>query len=545
MKKILSYSLFAVILISGCKTSQEEELTAIQKKVNEFVEVELTSDLIAELTEKERQMLPYLFDAADIMDELFWKQAYGDKSELLDTITDEAARTFVLINYGPWERLNNNRPFIEGAGEKPAGANFYPADMTREEFEALDAPDKTSLYTLIRRDESGNLITVPYHQAYRAELEKAAELIGKAATLAEDEGLGKYLELRADALLTDDYYPSDMAWMDMKNNNIDFVVGPIENYEDGLFNYKAAYEAFILVKDNEWSRKLEKFAALLPELQTSLPVSPEYKSEVPGSSSDMGVYDAIYYAGDCNAGSKTIAINLPNDERVQAEKGSRKLQLKNAMRYKFEKILVPISDLVIAEDQRQHVTFDAFFENTMFHEVGHGLGINNTITGKGTVREALKEQYSAIEEGKADILGLFLVSRLAEMGELGEKDLMDNYVTFMAGIFRSVRFGASSAHGKANMIRFNYFLEKEAFSRDEVTGTYRVDFDKMTAAMNELAAEILTIQGDGNYDAARQMVEEKGMIGDMLRADLERIAAAGIPRDIRFRQGKEVAGLTE
>lgn len=545
MKKILAYSLFAVILISGCKTSPEEELTTIQKKVNEFVEVELTSDLIAELTEKERQMLPYLFDAADIMDELFWKQAYGNKTELLDTITDEATRTFVLINYGPWERLNNNRPFIEGAGEKPAGANFYPPDMTREEFEALDAPDKTSLYTLIRRDESGNLITVPYHQAYRAELEKAAELIRKAAALAEDEQLGKYLELRADALLTDDYYPSDMAWIDMKNNNIDFVVGPIENYEDGLFNYKAAYEAFILVKDNEWSRKLEKFAALLPELQTSLPVSPEYKSEVPGSSSDLGVYDAIYYAGDCNAGSKTIAINLPNDERVQAEKGSRKLQLKNAMRYKFEKILVPISDLVIAEDQRQHVTFDAFFENTMFHEVGHGLGINNTITGKGTVREALKEQYSAIEEGKADILGLYLVARLAEMGELGEKDLMDNYVTFMAGIFRSVRFGASSAHGKANMIRFNYFLEKEAFSRDETTGTYRVDFDKMTTAMNELAAEILTIQGDGNYDAARQMVEEKGMIGDMLRADLERIAAAEIPRDIRFRQGKEVAGLTE
>lgn len=355
----------------------------------------------------------------------------------------------------------------------------------------------------------------------------------------------KYLELRSEALLTDDYYPSDLAWMDMKTNNIDFVVGPIENYEDGLFNYKAAYESFILVKDNEWSRKLEKFSALLPELQTTLPVPPEYKSEVPGSSSDLGVYDAIYYAGDCNAGSKTIAINLPNDERVQAEKGSRKLQLKNAMRYKFEKIMVPIADLLIEEDQRKHITFDAFFENTMFHEVGHGLGINNTITGKGTVREALKEQYSAIEEGKADILGLFLVTRLAEMGELGEKDLMDNYVTFMAGIFRSVRFGASSAHGKANMIRFNYFLEKEAFSRDETTGTYRVDFDKMTEAMNELASEILTIQGDGNYEAARQMVEEKGMIGDMLRADLQRIAAAGIPRDIRFRQGKEVAGLIE
>ncbi len=517
----------------------------MQQKVDEFVQVELNSDLIAQLSDKEKQMLPYLFDAASIMDDLFWKQAYGDKSQLLDTITDEATRNFVLINYGPWERLKNNEPFLEGIGPKPAGAQFYPEDMTREEFESFDNPDKTSLYTLIRRDKNGDLITVPYHEAYRESLEKASSLLKEAAALAENEALRNYLELRAEALLTDDFYASDMAWMDMKTNNIDFVIGPIENYEDALYNYKAAYESFILVKDNDWSSKLAKFAALLPELQTKLPVPDEYKQEVPGSSSDLGVYDAIYYAGDCNAGSKTIAINLPNDERVQVEKGSRKLQLKNAMRYKFDKILVPIANLLIAEDQRDHVKFDAFFENTMFHEVGHGLGLNNTINGKGTVREALQNQYTALEEGKADILGLFLVKQLSEMGELGEKDLMDNYVTFMAGIFRSVRFGASSAHGKANMIRFNYFQEKEAFSRDEATGTYRVNFDKMTEAMNDLAREILIIQGNGDYEAARKLVEEKGVIGEQLQADLNRIAEAGIPRDIRFRQGKEVVGLAQ
>jgi hypothetical protein len=364
-----------------------------------------------------------------------------------------------------------------------------------------------------------------------------------AAELAEDAGLKNYLNLRAEALLSDDYLESDLAWMDMKTNNIDFVVGPIENYEDALFGYKAAHESFILVKDREWSSKLARFAVLLPELQESLPVPDEYKKEVPGSDSDLGVYDAIYYAGDCNAGSKTIAINLPNDERVHIEKGSRKLQLKNSMRAKFEKILVPISGVLIAEDQRKHITFDAFFENTMFHEVSHGLGIKNTINGKGAVRKVLSDQYSALEEGKADIAGLFMVTKLAEMGELGEKDLMDNFVTFMAGIFRSVRFGATSSHGKANMVRFNYFQEKGAFTRDNVSGTYRVNYDAMFQAMLDLTKDILIIQGNGDYEAAKKMLTEKGYIKEGLQKDLDRINEKGIPKDIVFEQGLEVLGL--
>jgi len=331
--------------------------------------------------------------------------------------------------------------------------------------------------------------------------------------------------------------------MDLSNNDIDIVIGPIENYEDGLFNYKAAHEAFVLLKDQEWSKLLDKFAGLLPELQNSLPVDDKYKTEVPGSDSDLGVYDVVFCAGDCNAGSKTIAINLPNDERVHAQKGSRKLQLKNAMQYKFDKILVPISNVLIVEEQRKHVKFEAFFQNTMFHETAHGLGINNTINDKGTVRHALKEQYSAIEEGKADIVGLFLVKKLAEMGELGEKDLMDNYVTFMASIFRSIRFGIASSHGKANMIRFYFFQEQGAFTKNEETGMYSVNFDKMTEAMELLANKILVIQGDGNYEEAKKLVEEKGFIRDELQNDLDKIAKEGIPRDIRFIQGKDVVGL--
>lgn len=529
-----------IVAIIGCKKTEKPDM---QKKVDEFVMVELSSKLVSTLSENEKLMLPYLFEAASLMDDIFWMQAYGNKETLMGKITDEATKQFAMINYGPWERLKNNEPFVAGYAKKPEGASFYPIDMTREEFEAYDNPEKTSLYTIISRDETGALTTIPYSVAYNEKHSKAAELILKAAELAEDEGLKKYLKLRAEALMTDNYYPSDLAWMEMKTNNIDFVVGPIENYEDRLYGYKAAHEAFILLKDNEWSKKLEKYAGLLPDLQKRLPVEPVYKSEVPGSESDMGVYEAIFYAGDCNAGSKTIAINLPNDEKVQELKGSRKLQLKNSMQYKFDKILIPISDILIAENQRENVKFDAFFENVMFHEVGHGLGIKNTINNSGTVRNALKEQYSAIEEAKADIMGLFLVTQLYEMGEFPGKNLLDNYVTFMAGIFRSTRFGAASAHGKANMMTFQYFEEKDAFARDEKTGTYRVDFEKMTEAMNSLANLILTIQGDGNYDAARSLITEKGIVSEQLQKDLDRIAKAGIPRDIRFKQGLNVVGL--
>jgi hypothetical protein len=273
-----------------------------------------------------------------------------------------------------------------------------------------------------------------------------------------------------------------------------------------------------------------------------MPVDPEYKMEVPGSDADLNAYDVVYYAGDCNLAGKTIAINLPNDEEVHLQKGTRKLQLKNAMKAKFDHILIPIADQLIAEEQRQYITFDAFFSNTMFHEVAHGMGIKNTINGQGTVRHALKEQYSAIEEGKADILGLFLVTKLHEMGEFTETRLMDNYVTFMAGIFRSVRFGAASAHGKANMVRFNYFQEKGAFAKND-NGKYAIDFEKMKAASADLTQLILKLQGDGDYEAAINLITEMGVIKPELQAELDKLEQAGIPVDIVFEQGPEMLGL--
>ena len=546
MKKslIILVAVIAVIAFNSCcdepKATDKKE-TESTYKMKKYATVKLTTD-ISHLSDNQKEMLKLLFKAADVMDDIFWMENIGEKNAFLITIKNPELKNYATINYGPWDELSNLAPFIKGYGPKPAGAEFYPHDMTKAEFEAFDNPDKTSLYTLIRRDANNRLRVMWYHEAFKDKVTKASKLLKKAAKLADDEGFKNYLNLRAEALLTDDYFASDMAWLSMKNNLIDIVIGPIENYSDGLYGYKAAHESFILVKDVVWSDKLAKYATFLPQLQKELPVDLVYKQETPGSDVDLNAYDVVYYAGDCNMAGKTIAINLPNDERVQLEKGTRKLQLKNAMRAKFDEILLPISKILIAPDQRKYITFDAFFSNTMFHEVSHGMGVKNTINGKGPARKALKEKFSAIEEGKADILGLYLVTKLHEMGEFKETELMDNYVTFMAGIFRSVRFGLSSAHGMANMLRFNFFLEHGAFVRND-DGTYTTDFEKMKEASKLLTQKILKMQGDGNYEAAKAWIEKQGNIPAQLQSDLDRVNDAGIPVDIVFEQGPKVLGL--
>ena len=524
------------------ETAAEQTLLVDESRLSIYHGVDLTSDL-SHLSDNQHKMLSLLIDASKIMDDLFWKQAFfDDKDVFLSSIRDEKVRHFAEINYGPWDRLNGDTPFISGYDDKALGAEFYPHDMEKEEFATADFADKQGLYSIVKRDEAGNLYSVPYSEAYKSELMKASDLLKKASELAEDESFKQYLQLRSEALLSNDYLASDMAWMDMKTNPVELVIGPIESYEDQLFGYRAAFEAYVLIKDLAWSEKLAKYAAFLPELQQGLPVADAYKAEMPGSDADLNAYDVVYYAGHSNAGSKTIAINLPNDERVQLEKGTRRLQLKNAMRAKFDTILVPIADTLIVPEQREHITFDAFFANTMFHEVAHGLGIKNTLDGSGTVRGALKEYASALEEGKADILGLYMVQSLLEKGEITEGTLEDYYVTFMAGIFRSVRFGASSAHGKANMIRFNFFAQQGAFEKTE-DGMYRVNMEKMGAAVEALSELILTLQGDGDYDGVAKLVETMGVIKPDLASDLARLEAASIPVDIHFNQGKKVLGL--
>ncbi len=534
------------LLLANCTTKSNEDQTNEDekpepKKSEIYTTFKLEADLSG-LSDNQKKMIPILIDVAKIMDEIFWQEAYGDKDALLNSIEDEDLRKFALINYGPWDRLDGDAPFIDGVGPKPLTANYYPHDMTKEEFEAADIEDKVSQYTILRRDEAGKLYTIPYREYFSEKVMQAADLLDQAAALAEDEGFKKYLELRAEALRTDEYFESDMAWMDMKTNKIDMVVGPIENYEDKLYNYKTAHEAYVLIKDMEWSEKLAKYAAFLPELQEGLPVEQKYKMEKPGTDADLNAYDVIYYAGDCNAGSKTIAINLPNDEKVQLAKGSRRLQLKNAMRAKFDKILLPISEVLIDPSQRQHIKFDAFFANTMFHEVAHGLGIKIVLDSETPVRKALQENSSAIEEGKADILGLYMITELIKKGEL-EGDLKDYYTTFMTSIFRSIRFGASSAHGKANMVRFNFFKELGAFEYDDTTGFYSVNFDKMQEAVDKLSEKLLIIQGNGDYESAGELLRTQGVISEDLQRDLDKLNEAGIPVDIIFEQGVEVLNL--
>ena len=516
----------------------------MKKKVEQYAPFVLKYD-IGQLSREEAELVGIFIQIADVMDDIYWEQAFGqDNRKRLRELKDPYMRQFAEIQYGAWDRLDAERPFIPGYGPKPAGANFYPKDMTKEEFEKLDDPMKTSQYTILQRNGKGDLEVIPYHKAYEKYLKRVYKLLDKAIELAKDDGLRKYLETRREALSTDNYFESDMMWMDMKDSRLDIVFGPIENYEDALYGYKTAYEAFVLIKDEKWSNDLARFTKMLPELQKQLPCDPKYKKEVPGTESDLNVYDVIYYAGDCNAGSKTIAINLPNDEKVQLKKGSRRLQLKNAMEAKFQNILVPIANLMISKEQLKNIKFDAFFSNVCYHEVAHGLGIKNTVTGKGNVRQALKNQYSAWEEAKADICGLYIVQTLIERGEIKGITVEDAYVTYLAGLLRSVRFGATEAHGIANMMCFNYMQDKGAFTRNK-EGKYVVDSKKMRAALESWAALVIKTEGEGDYDAAKAYADKNGKVRPDLAKDLKAIEKANIPLDIRYEQGAKVLGLEQ
>ena len=541
-------ALISLLTLTACNkqlTTQSpspELIPTAEHRLDIYQEVILTADL-NQLSNNQKKLIARLIEAAKIMDDLFWQQAFHqDKKTFLDSIKSPQAKAFAQINYGPWDRLNGNKPFLTNFDEKPLGAQFYPADLNKQAFEQTELTDKQGLYSLIKRDDNGQLYSIDYSEIYSDELHRAAAILEEASLLADDSEFADYLSLRAKALTSDDYFASDMAWMSMKNNLIDVVIGPIETYEDQLFGYRAGFEAYVLLKDKSWSEKLAKYVQYLPSLQKSLPVGKKYKQEVPGLNADLNAYDALYYAGHANAGSKTIAINLPNDEEVQLAKGTRRLQLKNAMQAKFDHILMPIAEQLIVPEQRKFINFNAFFANTMFHEIAHGLGIKHTINNKGTVREALKEQASALEEGKADVLGLYMISQLIKQGVLTEGSIEEYYTTFLAGIFRSVRFGASSAHGQANMVRFNYFQEQGAFTRNE-QGLYQVNITKMQSAIESLSKLILTLQGDGNYEQVTKLVKDKGKIDEILTADLERLTVAKIPVDITFKQGKNYLNL--
>ena len=537
--------LASVVLVLSCnnkktETPSEESKSEMQQKVEEYAYFDLNADL-SKLSESELKLLPIFFEIGEIMDELFWEQTFGDKS-ILDTISDPWMKEFAMINYGPWDRLNEEKPFVPGFGERPAMANYYPKDITKEEFNAFVNPLKSSHYTILKRDENGSLKTVGYYEAYKQKLDRVCELLDKAIEIADNLSMKKYLIERKKSLQTNDYYPSDMAWMDLRDSNIDFVFGPIENYDDAFNSVKTSFEAFVLVKDVAASTKLAKFVQMLPQLQRELPCDQKYKTYVPGTSSDMNLYDVVFYGGDCNAGGKTIAINLPNDDKVQAEKGSRRFQLRNAMQAKFDKIMKPIGEIIIEPSEQNNIKFDAFFWNVTFHEVAHGLGVKQTINGKGSVDDAMQTENTSWEEAKADIVGLNLVCNLIDKGEITDITIEEAITTYIVGLLRSVRFGASEAHGVANMMCYNYLFENGAFTRNG-NGTYHINYDKAREAMNSWIALILKTQAEGDFNFASQYSKDHGTITPELQKDLDRINKSGIPRDIRFNQGLDVLGI--
>ena len=541
MKKYILSLLFLAVLATVSLSAQAQKME-LKSNQSQYATYELRADL-GMLNDRDKELIDIFIQISEIMDKIFWQQSFGiDYQKKLQEIKDPSLRGLANIHYGAWDRLNGNKPFLPGYGNKPAGAYFYPEDMTNEEFEKIKDPLKTSPYTVIQRSPKGSLNVVPYHTAYKSELERVYNLLEKAIPMIENEGMRKYLELRREALRSDDYTESDMAWMDMKDSRLDFVFGPIENHEDGLFGYKTAYEALVLVKDEKWSSRLAYFTEMLPELQQMLPCDEKYKKERPGTNNEINVYDVLYYAGNCNAGGKTITVNLPNNEKIQLERGTRRLQLKNAMKAKYDAILTPIAKEMISEKQLDHVKFDAFFNNVCFHEIAHGLGAKKTITNKGTVRDALQNQYNAWEEAKADICGLFLVKSLIERGDIPDISVEEAYVTFLASILQNVRFGITEDHGTANIMCFNYMLDAGAFIRDS-QGKYSVNVEKMRDAIDEWAALILKTQGSGNNKFAETYPAKNGTMQPELAKDLKRLYRAQIPIDITFKQGQKYLNI--
>jgi hypothetical protein len=452
----------------------------------------------------------------------------------------EAGRTrlhYFLINKGPWSRLDHNEPFIAAAPAKPAAANYYPAGATKEDVDAwmqsLPAAERaraTGFFTLIRRGSDGAFTAEPYSTAYQGELAIAAMHLREAAQLTTQPTLKAYLESRAAAFLSNDYYDSDVKWMEL-DASIEPTIGPYEVYEDEWFNYKAAFEAFITVKDRAESEKLQRFAGALQDIENNLPIDPKYRNPTLGALAPIAVVNTVFSAGDANRGVQTAAFNLPNDERVIREKGSKRVMLKNNQEAKFTKVLVPISKVALAAGDQPHVAFEAFFTHILMHELMHGLGPHDlTVAGRTTtVRQELRDTYSAIEEAKADISGLWALQYLIDKGQLDQSLQQTMYTTFLASAFRSIRFGINEAHGRGQVIQLNYLRDQGGFTVND-DGTFAVDAGKIRDGVSALTREIMTLQAEGSYDKARALIDRLGVMRPETQRVLDRLTE--VPVDI-------------
>jgi len=516
----------------------------LAKKIRRFSPTVLTADT-SRLSANDRKALQKIIEAARLMDPLFLRQVWSGNEALkmkLDADKSAVGRQrlhYFLINDGPWSRLDSNEPFIEGVPrEKPPHANFYPDDITKEEFNSwlngLPGSEKekaTGYFYTIRRDANGKLMTVPYSQEYREFLEPAAKLLRDAAALTTNQSLKDFLSKRADAFGSNDYYDSDVAWMDLKSP-IHVTIGPYETYEDELFGYKAAFEAYVTLTDAAESAKLTKFSQYLQELENNLPIEARYRNPKLGAASPMRVVNEVFSSGEGNTGVQTAAFNLPNDERVVKEKGSARIMLKNVQDAKFNKVLIPISRVVLTPAQQRDIAFDSFFTHILMHELMHGLGPHNitVIDQSTTVRLQLKDKYSAIEEAKADVTGLWALQYLIDKGVIDKQMQRTLYTTYLASMFRSVRFGLTESHARGVAMQFNYFTDEGAVKFDESTGKFSIDNARIKDAVRKLTRELLTIEAEGSYDKAKAMLDKYSLIRPAMKGALDRLK--NVPVDI-------------
>lgn len=535
--------LFTALFITPLFAQTNGGNKMIKEKIAQYAPVVIKYDTTI-LNDREKMVLKKLYQASKIMDEIFLDQVYEKNRQIKQKLTQSKSKVdkdildYFNINFGPFDRLDHNRPFY-GTEKKPLGANFYPAGMKKDDFlnyikeNPKDEAAFTSEFTVIRYNAEGRLSAIPYSEFYKDNLSKASALLREAAEYTDNASLKNYLLLRAKAFETNDYFESDLAWMDLKDHSIEFIIGPYEVYEDEMFNYKASFESFLTIKDPAESRKLAKFGGYLIDIEKNLPIDDQYKNLKRGSESPIMVVQQVYSAGDTKAGVQTLAFNLPNDERVRAQKGSKKVMLKNLHEAKYEKLLKPISQIVLSEDQIPFVTFNGFFNHTLMHEISHGVG-PGFITVNGTeteVKKELKETYSTLEECKADILGMYNNLYMVDKGEYSRDFEKEILVTFLAGVFRSVRFGINEAHGGGNAIIYNYLLEKGGYQYDEKNQKVSVNFVKIYPALKELANAVLMIQAKGDYQGAKDLIARYAVESPSMKTLRDKLSS--LPVDIR------------
>ena len=543
--------IISVLLLASCNEIsdtnkillEDKELVSeksIKEKIAQWKEVELSLD-VSNFKDNEKELLRIFIQISEKIDDLFWIQIYGDKEYFLSNISNEDTLKYAKINYGPWDRIIGRESFMPEYDNRSLGANFYPADIKYLPFIIMPNQSKLSSYTVLKRNDSGELYTVPFHKEYKKQLQEISDLLIQASNHCENKLFEKYLIARANSLLTDNFYESEVAWMKVKDNKIDFLVGPVETNEDKFIHTKAAYESYLLIRDDSLSAKAQRYASLVNNLQNCLPMNKEYKKSPLVVDTDFGVYNVIYYGGRCNAGSKTISVSRPYDTKVIEEFGSRKLQFKNSIDAKFNSILKPIAEIMIADEQLKYVTSESFFEANMLYEISEELGFNTCLNEK-PVKEALRDYYQLIEKTRSDIVRVYVINYLVAAKEMNSEDKMKHYVGYLANLFRTIRLGEHVCQAKADMIIFNFFKDGGAILRNN-EGKYFIDFAKMDTQIKVLTELIHEIEENGDYVKAKALITDNAVMTKELQEDLKKVLDSKIPIDIVFKQGVDVLGL--